>query len=462
MKKSLFILAFAGVSFTMLANTPVMNTEIIDATATCDLKIGDNVRHLLDRQKPVSANKMRKAAPAFDLNNYAEFTYFGMTAEDQDEQFTTIQFKQTSDTEVEIYGINYPLTAPVKAVYNPKMRTLTIATGQSLGMVNTSSGIKEYFFFAQMMRTDADGNIVGTTNMPSVVLTFSPEGVEFSDGTSGYENSWLPESSLIRFITNTAIDASTGFVGSWKYGNILFPLGQYFEEAPAFYFDQSEWYKIGDSTLLEDGWFGVLVQDYEPYDVETYRNIANPNLILLKNPWGITSPYLMINSTPTMQGYVILDLSRPDCVLTVPNVISGMTLPDLGVSTTLTATSKEGTDYFIDYKDYEDIIDDADFLGRPLPTLSEDGIVTLPNARYQVTLEMENPQQWSYQDGTKAEMVSKIQLGEGALGVEGITIDTDKAPKRYFNLQGQEISSPAHGEITIVKEGEKARKIINR
>lgn len=44
--------------------------------------------------------------------------------------------------------------------------------------------------------------------------------------------------------------------------------------------------------------------------------------------------------------------------------------------------------------------------------------------------------------------------------VTSVVADSDNAPVEYYNLQGIKITTPAAGQIYIVKQGSTARKVV--
>lgn len=422
---------------------------------------------VLDYSRVENNNGMLKAPAKPDLNNYYGFTYYGRTKEDsQTLQTYAIQLKQVSETKVLIYGLFCPvIDFPVEATYDASQMTLTIKPQVVVpaDVWGELSGNNESINLYCRELVVADNQITGEKELPSITFQYGPEGFEMQDGSIKYVGAWVPESSLQELVFNVEsnLGGNNGFLGGWKYGNIFPALEDLYPAAPAFTFDPSEWTNVGNSKFT-DGWFYVFSESEVPaYDVVTYENKANKNLYLLENPYGANSPYASINGSPNDKGYIMLNVENPECVLVRPNIPSGMDSYKLtGIKSTLTCTSDEGVRFYIDEYTYEDIIDEAQSFEVPLPTMSKDRVVTLPNCGFQYITNLIETDKWVNNEKEPLPMVTTIVLPSA--GVEGVINDAENVAKRYFNLQGVEIANPEAGQIVIVKEGNKATKTIVR
>lgn len=65
-----------------------------------------------------------------------------------------------------------------------------------------------------------------------------------------------------------------------------------------------------------------------------------------------------------------------------------------------------------------------------------------------------------YYASTRMTTLSTIYFTFDATGVEGVIADEDSEPVEYYNLQGAKITTPAPGEVVIVKKGAKTYKTI--
>lgn len=464
MKKFYTLMAMATALTASAAVLPSNGTKV---AATSEKHLAD----LAEYAKIENVNNGMFKAPAVgDVNNYYSFTYVGRTRQDNSRQFCTVQVKKTSATEVMIYGLFNPIgDFGVKGTYNAAEQSITIAPQEVLPAERwDGSNAMNLYCIEFEVEDRPDGSyIVGEHNVPGITFYYQPNGVEFTDGTTGYEGAWLPESNYYQLMFNTQanVDAATdegmsGWVGSWKYGLALPALEELYPMAPAFTFDENEWTKIGNSKLT-DGWYKALNgTGYPAYDVETYVNKADANLYLLRNPYGANSPYAEVNKTPDAEGYIILNVENPECVLVRPNVNAGFVNEEItGIQCNATATTTEGYSYYIDESEFEDIIAEAEMYGDPLPTMDANRVITLPNCRMQVCPAFDSLDQWINANEEPIPMESQIVLAAAA-GVEGVISDAENAPKRFFNLQGMEVVNPAAGELVIVKQGNKTSKVI--
>lgn len=415
-------------------------------------------------------NDMFKAPATGDVNNYYSFSYYGQTKQDSQQQHYVIQIKKVSATELEIYGLVAPLADwPVKATYNASAQTITIAP-QVVVPAAEWDGVNDFKLWTMQFDVTSDNKITNEREISSITFTYCPDGVQLNNGSIGYVGAWLPESSYQKFMFNTQknvdeadAEGMSGWLGSWKYGLAFSALEDMYPDAPAFTFNDNEWASIGTSKFT-DGWLKVLTTNgagFPAYDVDTYVNKANDNLYLLRNPYGAKSPYASVNADINNEGYIILDITNPDCVLVRPNVSAGFVAEEYtGIASNFACATTEGNKIYLEGWTYEDVMDEADTYGDDLPTMSQGRVITLPNCRIQVIPgEFENPYQWQTKDEELIPMEAQIVLANPA-GVEGVINDADNAAKRYFNLQGLEIANPAAGELVIVKQGNKTTKVI--
>lgn len=418
-----------------------------------------------------NANGMAKAPAVGSVDSYYAFSYYGMTQQDGKLNQAGVQMRKVSDTEVEIYGLFAPvIDAPVKATYNASAQTLTIKPQQLMSAAQVSEwGFKtaeELRVYTYKMNVGSDGKIQSINSTTQMVYTYAPQGVQLNNGSTAYVGGWVPESSydLIMFnhpsnvVEGDIMEGMSGYLGSWKYSAFIQQLGDFFPNAPAFTFEASEWKEVGTSKLT-DGWFKALDGvGFPAYDVQTYQNVNNPNHYLLKNPYGTGTPYASMNLTASSEGYIYLDVTNPDCVLVRPNINSGF-CSDMIAFSNVAVTTSEGVSCYIEGADIDEIIEEAEFYGDDLPTITENGVVTLPNCRVQECMDFSQATQWVNSNKQPIPMESQIVLA-GYASVDGIINDADAAAKRYFNLQGVEIANPEAGQVVIVKEGNKATKAI--
>lgn len=398
------------------------------------------------------------------LNNYMAYTYYGRTQEDSGENYCSVELKQISSTEVMIYGLFFNFG--VKATYDPTEQTLTVRGGQEVIPAAEFNGVESCncYIFKLDPETGAE------TMVNTLTFYYAPDGVEFTDGSVDYIGGWMPESPYMEFEFNTAsgVGSGSGYKGGWRYANFFFLLEDMYPEAGAFTFNESEWTNVGKSQFF-DGWFGGIGQEYSEdlvREVVTYRNNEDPNIFLLYKPFGPGSlaEEIGYTVTPDAEGYVILDVTYPECVLVRPNVLSGVSNPQLfgGSDVTVEVTSYEGIQYYFQEYTQEEIIEEAEMWGDDLSNMNEDGLICIYRGRFGYVPNLDEENYWitSQNDPTPIPMNPRIKLPAGSFGaVEGI-IDDSNAPVKYYNLQGVEISNPEKGQLVIKKQGANSTKVI--
>lgn len=350
-----------------------------------------------------SQNGKRKASANPSLDNYWMFSYLGRTAQDNSPQQSVVQFKQVGPTEVEIYGLFAPvIDYPVRALYNEADQTLTIPNGQIIVTADLMG--QDLYLFTKII----DAETYEESLVDGITFTYAPEGVSYSDGSMLSAPCWVPESSYYEFVINSQADATQGYVGSWKYSNLFSDLSYYYPNAPAFDFIEGEWQYIGESQFT-DGWFQFISGVSQTWDVPTFRNYSDPNLILLLNPYGSNSPYSDFNSSVDEEGYIILNVTDPNCVLVRPNVKSGMSSESWYYKSTIGVTSHEGIEYYLEGYSFSKIKEEARTWGYNLPTMNTEFIVNIPNCKIQNIPYFMNPDAWVDANGMVIKS-TRIQL----------------------------------------------------
>lgn len=424
-----------------------------------------------------STEIMRAAAPATDAAGFYVYNWYGRTQSTSGLQTTGVELTIDADNNVTIMGL-WNL-AVVKGTYDPAKGTLRIPSGQpTLYIGERGTNIK---FFADELII-ADNKITGERELPYLELEYLPQGAQTQDGQTILVGGWYTDpKNQISFNEDAFRGTDSGY--SWQYAIQLYSPVEFYN-MPGFVYNEAEWTDCGNAKL-DDGWFRALSSDgkgFAAYDVNCKINKNDKNLILLVNPYGASSPYAGIspegvpfNKTPNMAGYLLLNIADPECVLVQPFVNSGFSITNVygfrenESSTEVTyptegyfaCTTAEGQRYYMEGWTTDEIKEEADIYGDPLPTL-ENTTVTLPNCRVQNPSDgYLTPSQWLAQGGKPIPMETQIILPAAALaGVEGVINDTENAAKRYFNLQGLEIANPAAGELVIVKQGNKTTKTI--
>ncbi|MBD5347642.1 MAG: hypothetical protein HDR84_00130 [Bacteroides sp.] len=449
--KKIYALLGLATALTATAAVPSQQKQLVPATS--------QLENVEVNFTAVENSDMMKAPAVGYFNNYYGLDYYGMTTQDNSEQLGAVELRKISDTEVNIYGLGVFGDYPVKATYDASAQTLTVKKQVYMSAAEFASigGSNEPVYLYVTTSNQATGNM---DEISEIVFKYCPYGVTFSDGSTGYEGGWVVMEGNRIFCFNTASNfnaqsggSMSGWVGSWKYAVALPQLSDFYPEAGAFIFDESEWTSTGTSKL-EDGWF----LSEGAFNVATYQSKSNPNEYLLLKPFASVAD----NDTPNADGYLILNIENPGCVVVKPHVMSGYTSAEQGMMASVATTTREGVSYYLNEYTFDEIIEEAELYDDPLPVM-EGNVITLPNCIFQnvPNFEPEDINYWVNSNREPIPMISKITLATGA-GVNGIINDADNAATRYFNLQGVEIAQPAAGEVVIVKEGNKTSKTIVR
>lgn len=150
------------------------------------------------------------------------------------------------------------------------------------------------FVFFTPMKWNASGS--GYLEVDSIVAKISNEGISFDR----YDILAIPSQE-------------SGFF----YGP-LFAWELSFSKLPTFKYIENEWDNITQVNFT-DGW---LNWNYT-YDIKLVRNKKDPNLLCLINPYGEETPYKNDNKMAKNNGYILVDINDPDCVLVKQYTFSG-------------------------------------------------------------------------------------------------------------------------------------------
>lgn len=336
----------------------------------------------------------------------------------------------------------------VKALVNAPRGTITISN-------NTPTG-----------ETDANGNAI-KVYIRRYTITETDEGYQFSQQqTAGSIQGKIGEDGVITWPENYAIGLShDGIVNDGRW-YILRAMNVYTPQ-PFNVPDLSEYEELGTAKFT-DGWFNPLlvlsnVDPINDVDVTVLRKKDNHNYMVLKNPYSdpawkeIGLEYEGANG----EGYIIIDATEPDFVQVLPLTDCGMITDD--------SDEDEGqapgtvlTHYYPYNKEGELGFAGEDILGylELWQTAGQDcsnmtgNTISLYNLFFGISGATASHYWWT---NNKALRFSSIALETS--GIQNIGLDTD-SPKRYYNLQGMEISKPVKGQVVIVKQGKKSFKTI--
>ena len=116
-----------------------------------------------------------------------------------------------------------------------------------------------------------------------------------------------------------------------------------------FIFNADEWEYVGQA-LYKDAWFPHLSK--EEYNVAFYRHRAGESLCLLENPYGPETPLGEL-ATSDEPGYLVFDVSDPECVVFRPFTFSApvMVTDDSKAISDVYCYNQEGYHHYIDRMD---------------------------------------------------------------------------------------------------------------
>ncbi|MBD5226098.1 MAG: hypothetical protein HDS68_09105 [Bacteroidales bacterium] len=238
--------------------------------------------------------------------------------------------------------------------------------------------------------------------------------------------------------------------------------------------DSDNWISIGEATFM-DGWvlpaFGIDQTNPEYwYKVPVERNIDNPNLYRLVNPYHY-GPLADYNET-TRTGYIQFDVTDPDHVV-FDVVEAGFAFSELEVSqlycyNTLTfycqymgMTAAQVVSAAGDAIPYTTFKNNVVTLGV---ALQDDGSYE-SDACFGIQQMQIAGYGWTDQYGISTNMSASIDLSETSdenNGISDIMNNDNDTSVRFFNLQGIEVANPAKGQVVICVQGDKATKQIAR
>ena len=214
-----------------------------------------------------------------------------------------------------------------------------------------------------------------------------------------------------------------------------------------------EWTVLPGQGRYTDGWVSPgLSQPIPTYDVTIWQNIADPNLYAVVNPYGHGTPFAGINLNATGEGFVIVDVSDPGCVIVKLRIFSGMTVMQNDYMTDMYNFNMEALYRTLVGMDNEEIV--AKLEGSGLhPSTFENGVITIHNCIFADQDDLYE----SYTFDETLTAVTVIELPTSALNE--IVAESDDTPAEYFNLQGIRVTDPAPGAVYICRQGTTVKKI---
>lgn len=278
---------------------------------------------------------------------------------------------------------------------------------------------------------------------------------------------WEEGGSLILNIAENGdlYNETDGFGLRVTDGYFFAAAGFILEKPDYFVFNPEEWVEGGTAKFTDNSVANFYKAEYRPgaVDVNLLCNKDNSNL------WAIQNPYmqgewanlnLATEAGKSANGFLVFDLTDPECVLLRPATASGFYFDNRQAETDPMSYSeaylynKEGRLFYIGQWETWEIIDDFGAVGDPISTYdAATSTVDIQNILFGDT---ENPLA-SYWFGEDAPMTMTIVMS--TVGINGVEVDAN-APVKYYNLQGLEIANPVKGQLVIKTQGGKAVKTI--
>lgn len=226
--------------------------------------------------------------------------------------------------------------------------------------------------------------------------------------------------------------------------------------------DATLWEVLPGEATYTDGWFAAgLETPVDPYQVTAWRNRQNSNLIAIVDPYGPATPFSEYNLDTEGKGFVVVDITDPECVLVKWRIYCGMEMDvefDEGdVYDTRFYPYNTEEDYFAGLSRTYDEIKDA-FAQNDLALSTYDeatGTITIHNCVWGD--QDDKVASYCFDDADTYQTVIKIP--SLAAGITDIATDTTAAAPEYYNLQGIRVSQPEAGHLYIKRQGSHATKI---
>ncbi len=227
---------------------------------------------------------------------------------------------------------------------------------------------------------------------------------------------------------------------------------------PVFYLTVSlapeEWNVLSGKATYSDGWVAPgLTVEIPAYEVDVWQNIANPNLYAVVDPYGPSTPFAPYNLNATGEGFIIVDVTDPACVMVRLRIFSGMTINQSGYETDMYNFNAEALYHTLSSMSNEEII--AKLASQNLEPSTFDGsVITIHNCVFADQDDLYE----SYTFNEDLTAVTTITLPP-ASGLNAIAQDNDDTSAEYFNLQGIRVANPTSGCIYIMRQGDTVKKI---
>lgn len=469
--------------YSALALTMAVGVNAVAAVPSVELSqaVSDsnvaNVEMTQDSRMKAPAKVLDLTTPDQLAGTYRLVCYSGYSSGEMEQ---TITIKKVSDTEVMVYGF-YNRGEGTAAggigvkgtVVAAEDRTTIVFKEQAVAQFHNQDGSlsNDYMYFYPGDINQVSGENTTNFTVDEMVLTVCPTGitVSYNDGTQEHK---YEEGCICGLGTNTFIlssdkeKANTGVGYSMLYSIKFLPIDLYCDDAQQLVeINENEWTSCGKGKF-QDGYVYPLStgQVLDAYDVEVLKKNGEENVYLIKNPYGVGTPYADYNDGVNDTGYIYIDASNEGFVFVRPLIYSGYFdgTEKGGWEGFMYMSNDEGVMYYLDESSIEDIQDTFDYYEDLEPSsIVKDGTnvtINIRNGALASNCDIYTYAAFTNTSGNLIPCESTLVFDEAA-GVNNIIEDAN-APARYFNLQGVEIANPEAGQIVIVKNGNKASKTI--
>lgn len=388
-------------------------------------------------------------------------------------EYTSLMVEPTGvPNQVKITGLCYDY--PILGTVDFAAGTLTIKSGQTLAenfpVADENNNVTYEDLKLYCCNIVGEGTVV---NAGEAVFYFSEsDSFVWGNNQTGQiffewdgSHIWYTDADIYLIPTTESLLPKGN--GMWFYWlNTMIPLNKYYEDPelwggdPYFEYHPGNWDACAEKASMIDGWVAPAYSvDLPEFDVDVQLSRLNNKHVLIVNPYQ-NAAFADINETKE-NGYIFLDITDPDCVLVRPLVYAGFYNEDIGL---MYDTNDSGMKYYLGGYSIEEIKQEADDFGDPLPTMTEDGVVTIPNCQMEPIYELGFGTGWIDNDDNLVPMEAQFTLPANIVsGVEGVIADEANLGKaEYYNLQGVKVAAPVAGEVVIVKKAGKTFKTVAR
>lgn len=212
----------------------------------------------------------------------------------------------------------------------------------------------------------------------------------------------------------------------------------------SFQYNPEEWEYMDDADFT-DGWLAYHYLDgaWPTYQVRVEKNIKNPNLICVVNPFD-NPVWIAHNQDFQAQGHIVMDIEDPTFVKIQTHVYSGFTDKEFG------KLYMYSTDSHMLYVEGQSETAIRENLPMFVSTY-KDGLITIPDPCFGHESRPVGYYGWNSVPAT-------IQF-LNTTGISAPAVDSSAAPAEYFDLQGRRVANPDRG-IFIERRGADVRKVI--